>query len=202
MLVSPGRPRGPHITGMPFHWQSGIVVGRRFRRIELDVVADEEIEMAVAVVVEKGAAGAPAELLVVKAGLASDVGKGSVSVVVEQDVVSPEAAEQVVPAVVVVVADADAGLPAGASQAGFFGDIGERSVAIVLVQMRGRSLARRPVGVEARAIGEIDVEPAVVVVIEEGQAAAFGFNDVALVIDAAPDVGSIQSGFAGYVDEM
>ena len=157
--------------------------------------------MAVAIVVEQGAAGSPAELFVVDAGFAGDVGESAVAVVVKQDVVSPEAAEQIVPAVVVVVADADAGLPAGARQAGFFGDVGEGAVAIVFVEMRSRRLAGRPVGVEARAVGEINVEPAVVVVIEKGQAAALGFDDVALVIDRAPDVGSIQAGFVGHVDE-
>ena len=89
--------------------RDGVFVG-----IELDVIADEEIEMAVAIVVEEGAAGAPAHAFVVNAGLASDVGECAVAVVVKQNVVSPEAAEQIVPAVVVVVADANAGLPAGA----------------------------------------------------------------------------------------
>ena len=186
---------------MPFHWQSGILGGRRFRRIESYVIAYEEIEAAVAVVVEPGAAGSPAVLFVVNPSLAGDVGESSVAVVVKQDVVSPEAAEQIVPAVVVVVADADAGLPAGAPQAGFLGDVGEGAVAIVFVEMRSGGFAGRPVGVEARAVGEINVEPSVVVVIEEGQAAAFGFDDVALVINRAPDVGSIQSGFAGHINK-
>ena len=42
---------------------------RSFRGIELDVVADEKIETAVAVVVEKGAARAPANFFVVDSGL-------------------------------------------------------------------------------------------------------------------------------------
>ncbi len=138
---------------MPFHWQSRIVGGRRLCRIEFDVVAHEKIEVSVAVIVEPGAAGAPAILFVVDSGFAGDVGESAVAVVVEQDVVSPEAAEQVVPAVVVVVADADAGLPAGAAEAGFFGDVGESAVAVIFVEMRGWGLAGRPVGIEARSVG-------------------------------------------------
>ena len=157
--------------------------------------------MAVAVVVEPGAARSPAILFVVNPGLAGDVGESPIAVVVKQNVVSPEAAEEIVPAVVVVVADADAGLPAGARQAGFFRDVGECAVAIVLVEMRSGCLAGRPVRVEASSVGEINIEPAVVVVIEEGQAAAFGFDDVALVIDRAPDVGSIQPGFVSHIHE-
>ena len=121
--------------------------GRRsFCGIELDVVADEKIQMAVAIVIEPGAARAPADLLVVDAGFARDIGERAVAVVVKQNVVSPEAAEQIVPAIVVVVADADAGLPAGARQSGFFGDVGERAVAIVFVKMRSGSLAGGPIG--------------------------------------------------------
>ena len=122
------------MTGMPFHWQAGCA-GRvgSFGGIELDVIADKKIEMSVAIVVEEGAARAPADLFVVDSSFPCDVGKSAVAVVVEEDVVSPEAAEQVVPAIVVVVADADSSLPASASQAGFFGDVGESSVAIILV---------------------------------------------------------------------
>ena len=59
-----------------------------------------------------------------------------------------------------------------------------------------------PLRVEAIAVGEVDVEPAVVVVVEEGEAAAFGFDDVAFVVDAAPDVGSGQAGLLRHVDEL
>jgi hypothetical protein len=91
-----------------------------------------------------------------------NVGEGAVAIVVKKNVVSPEAAEQIVPAIVVVVADADAGLPAGAREAGFLGDVGEGSVAIVLVEMRSGRLSRRPVLAEARSVGQVNIEPAVV----------------------------------------
>ena len=80
-------------------------------------MGDEKIEMAVAVVIEPGAARAPANLFVVKAGFASDIGERAVAIVAKEDVVSPEAAEEIVPAVVVVVADANASLPPGPREA-------------------------------------------------------------------------------------
>jgi hypothetical protein len=43
---------------------------------------------------------------------------------------------------------------------------------------------------------------AVVVVIEERDAAALGFDDVALVINRAPDIGNVESGLAGYFYEL
>src|SRR6202795_4058476 len=110
--------------------------------------------MAVAIVIEKRAARAPAIFFVVDASFLRHVGERSIAVVVEQNVVAPEAAEEGVPAVVVVVADANAGLPAGARQSGFFGDVGKRAVAIIFVEMRSRRFPLRPLGIQSRTVGQ------------------------------------------------
>ena len=73
--------------------------------------------MAVAVVVEKGAASAPADFFVIDAGFLRGVAERAVAIVVKQNVVSPEAAEEIVEAVVIVIADANAGLPSSAREA-------------------------------------------------------------------------------------
>ena len=92
-------------------------IGRRnLVRIELEVIAHEEIEKAVSVVVKKRAAGAPANVLLIEPGFLRDICKCAVPIVMEEDVVSPETAEQIVPTIIVVVADADAGLPTRPSQ--------------------------------------------------------------------------------------
>ena len=62
-------------------------------RVELEVVADKEIKKAIAIVVEKGASGSPANLLLVEPGLARHVGKRAVAIVVEELIVAPEAAK-------------------------------------------------------------------------------------------------------------
>ena len=86
--------------------------------VEVDVVGDEEIEVAVLVVVEKGAAGVPAQSWFCgQAGLRGDVGEGAVAVVAVEDVLAVVADEEIVPAIVVVVADAAALAPAGARHA-------------------------------------------------------------------------------------
>src|SRR5437867_3240911 len=100
---------------------------------------------------------------------------------------SPEATKQVVVAVVVIIANADAGLPAGARQSGFFADVGKCAVAVVLVEMRSGRFSRLPASVELGAIGQVDVEPSVIVVIKKGQAASLGLDDVALMIRSAPN---------------
>ena len=89
--MSPVRPRGPHITGIPFHWHCAGPLGCGiFRRVEFDVIADEKIEKAVAVIVEKSAARSPANLFVEHTGLFGDVGERAVAVVAEENVVAPE----------------------------------------------------------------------------------------------------------------
>ena len=127
------------------------------RRVELDVIAHKKIEASIAVVIEESAAGAPVNLLVVQTSLAGYVGKRAIAVVVEQDVVSPEAAKQVIPAVVVIVADADSGLPPGACQARFFGHVAKRAVAIIFEQLGSRRPPRWPLLAQARSVRQINV---------------------------------------------
>src|SRR5262249_5719977 len=88
-------------------------LGPRLLKIELDVIADEQVQVSIAIVIEPRAPCTPAHLWIVDAGLARYVGKSPVAVVMEQDVVSPEAAEEVIPAVVVVITNANTRLPAG-----------------------------------------------------------------------------------------
>ena len=76
------------------------------RQIHVDVVGDEEIEAAVAIVVHKCAAGIPALSVAGDACFLADIGERAVSVVVVEDVLAEVGDEQVVPTVVVVVADA------------------------------------------------------------------------------------------------
>src|SRR5439155_8595542 len=100
-------------------------------QVEIDVVGDEEIEAAVAIVVDESAAGVPALAGAGDAGFFADVGKGAVAVVVVEDVFPEVRDEEIVEAVVIVIADADALSPAGMKQASFGGDVGESAVAIV-----------------------------------------------------------------------
>src|SRR5271157_2549382 len=99
---------------------------------------------------------------------------------------TPIAAEQVVPTVIVIVAHTDARAPSGAAQAGFFRHVGERAVTVVLKEvLRGRlAIGIRFFARQAVPVGKVDVEPAILVVIEKGQSTTLGFNDVFLVLNA------------------
>src|SRR6185437_4212297 len=106
-----------------------------------------------------------------------NVGERAISIVMEKDVAPPESTEQIIPAVIVVVAHANAGLPSGSRDSRLLRDVCEGSIAIVLVKMCRGNLPRRPVCIQPVAVSQIDVQPSVVVVVEESNAAALGFDN-------------------------
>ncbi len=107
----------------------------RSRQIEIDVVGDEQIEFAVAIVVDERAACVPARAFARHSCLLADVGEGTVTIVVVQNILAEVGNEQIVPSVVVVVADAHALPPAGMRDSGLRSHVGESSVAIVAEEM-------------------------------------------------------------------
>ena len=172
-------------------------------QVEVDVVGDEEIEMAVFVVVDPGAAGVPARFGagLEEAGAFGDVGEGAVAIVVIENVLAVVGDEEIVVAVVVVVADAAGLSPAGADvEAGTFGDIGEGAVAIIFEEAAMRLFALRET-LEAPAVDEEEIEPAVVVVVVEGQAAAGGFEKIFIFADAAENGFDVEAGAFDDIDE-
>jgi len=178
---------------------AGFGDGRGFQ-IEINIIGDEEIKMAVAIVIHEGAAGVPALASAGDAGFFADVGESAVAVVVVENIFAEVGDEEIVETVVVVVADADGLSPAGMGEAGFGGDIGEGAVAIIFEEMRGGLLAGGET-FEAGSIDEKNVEPAVVVVIVEGDAAACGLEEIFIFVLAAEDGFGVEAGFAGDVEE-
>ncbi len=172
--------------------------GRVLER-EAHVVGDEQVQVAIPVVVQEAASGSPARLGVQEPRRLRHVREGSVAVVPVEGVLPEAGAEEIFEAVVVVVPDADSGSPTHGTQAGLFRDIGERPVTIVLVEAVGR--ARRS-AVEAGAREQEDIHPAVVVVVDERTAAARRLQDVLLAFDASIDRRRVQPGGGSDVDEV
>src|SRR6202035_5461209 len=125
--------------------------------------------MAVAVIVDECAAGAPASLFSGDSGLLAHVGKSSVAVVVVENVLAVVSYEQIFEAVVVVVSDANALAPAAMAQSSSGGHVGKCAVAIVLEQVRCGFV---PSGktFQSPAVHQKNVEPTVVVIIVERHA--------------------------------
>jgi hypothetical protein len=101
--------------------------------IELEIVRDEQVEMAIAIVIEEGAAGTPSGFGVDETRFASDIFKGTVSQIAVELVLPEVSAEEVVVAVVVIVTDADSIGPSNGFESCLLCNIGEGTVAIVLI---------------------------------------------------------------------
>ena len=144
----------------------------------VDEAADEEVELAIIVVIEPDGAGGPAWSG--EPGFFGDVSERAVLVVFVQDAFAVGGDEQVRPAVVVVIPDGDAHAEVGAGDADFFGDVGEAAVAIIFVEgvADGLGGGRRP-KIAGAAVDEEDVHPAVVVEVEKCDAGAEGFGEIA-----------------------
>ena len=113
-----------------------------------------------------------------QAGLLRDIGEGSVAVVAVESVLSVVGDEEIVVAVVVVVANAAGLAPAGlVFQAGAGSHIGEGAVAIVLEEVAVRLLSSGK-SFQPPAVHEKQIQPAIVVVVVEGEAAAGGLEQI------------------------
>ena len=152
--------------------------------IEVDVVGDEQVETAVAVVVDERRARSPSEPRVLQAGALGQLGKRSVAVVAIQAVLAVVGDEQVLVAVIVVVARGGALAPAVRADARPGRHVLERAVAFVAIQVR-RWLATLREPFERGAVDEEDVQSAVVVVVEDRDAAPGGLEQVPVGAKAA-----------------
>src|SRR5215469_14102349 len=93
--------------------------------------------MAVSVVVQKGASGAPAGLLIPEPSRFRNNRKGAVPIVTVEDVLTEAGHKNILESVVIVVTDAYATGPAGEMQTRFLSHIRKGSIAIVLVKAIG-----------------------------------------------------------------
>ena len=85
----------------------------------------------------------------------------------------------VLPAVVVEVGDRNAHAPAFAGKAGLLRDVAKFQIALLTVE-RDHQIAALAIAIDRRSVDRDDVEFAVVVAVDEADAAAHRFQDVAL----------------------
>ena len=138
----------------------------RGREIEIHIVGDNQIEAAIAIVVDEGAARAPGLARSGDSGLLSDFSEDPMIVVVKA--VLPVVGDvEIFPSVIVVIPDADALAPTSRRQPCFGSDIGKGAVVIIMVEAIRRSLSRGK-SFQPCAVDQEDIGPAVIVVIEDG----------------------------------
>jgi hypothetical protein len=160
-----------------------------------DVVGDEQVEAAVAVVVEEGTAGAPARPCARDPGARGDVGEPAAPVVVEELVEPVVGDVDVGAAVVVEVADAGTLPPARAVDAGPAADLGEPAAAEVVIE----EVRACGAPVEAGAVDEEEVRATVGVVVEGGRAGPRALEQRPLIGGAAVEDRLPQARLRGNV---
>src|SRR6202162_2768339 len=147
----------------------------RCGQVQVDVIANEKVEPAIAIVIDKRTAGVPTRALARHARLLAYVGESPVTIVVIQNILAVIRYEQILPPVVVVIADANALAPARVPYSRLGGNVGEGAIAIVTEKMRS-GFAARGKAFEPRTIHQENVEPAVVVIIIKSDTTAGRFK--------------------------
>ena len=149
-------------------------------RRPFDVVGDEQIEPAVFVVIEPSRAGGPSAFIR-DTSFRGDVGESAVAVVVIEDGAAVASHVEIGIAVVVEVADGDSlAVVAFAADAGFFSDVGESSVAVVVIK-RAAQWMRRLVDIGGGGLDEVEIHQAILVIVEPGDSSAHGFEIILFV---------------------
>src|SRR5262249_28738734 len=108
--------------------------------------------------------------------LLRDVSESPVAVVAIQPVLAEIGDVEVFPPVIVEIPDTHALPPSLIRHARFISDIGKRAVAVVTIERGARRLRLSAQRTERRAVNQVDIQPAVVVIINKGAARARRFD--------------------------
>jgi hypothetical protein len=165
--------------------------------VDMDVARNKKVCVAVAIVIAPGCSGA--ESAAANARFFRDVFELAAAEIVIQNVTAIAGDEEVELAVVIVIGDGHAHAPAAAREAGLLRDVLESAVGLLMIE-RDHGITAFEVTVDGRAVYVDDVEAAIVIAIEEADAAAHGFDDVALL--AGGDVRDGEAERFCHVDEF
>ena len=172
---------------------AGITLYRLICEVPMHVAGYEQIEAAIAVeVAPRGARGPIAER---DTSLLSNIGEGAVVVVAVETVLAEVGDVEVGPAIVIEVADDRTKSPAIVGDTGLRSDVREGAVVIVVEERGMRRGGFAGLCLHRRSVDEVDVEPSVVVEIEQRDAGADAFKDVGLLRRAHLMVPGSEPGF-------
>ena len=158
--------------------------------------------MAVPVVVEKAASRSPPVAASGNTRILRNVFERAVAVVAIQDVLAPITHEEIVESIVVEVPNAAPLAPSRVRQAGFAGDIRECAVPVVVEQVASRGSATS-CSLERGAVDDENVRPAIVVVVEEGDAPTHHLQQEPLIDSVAELIdGLVHSSLRADVYEI
>src|SRR2546422_5216776 len=131
-------------------------------KVEIYIASDEQVEPPIAIIVAEGTARGPSAER--DPGLFGNVSESAVVIVPVETILSEVRHVDVRPAVVIEIADAHALSPPLVSHARLLRDVGEGAIAIIMVERGAWRFRLAAQCLERRAVDEVDVEPAVVII--------------------------------------
>ncbi len=157
--------------------------------MKIYIVDNHEIDKSISVVVTEGGSSRPSA--VGHTSFCGHVGEGAISVIAIEDVAAQAGHIKVRPAVVVVVSYSSAHSKAWRGKARFCRHIGKSAVVVVMVK-NAEALRAFHRHFNRWGIREINVGPAVPIIVQQNHSTAHGFHDVFLC-----RVGGMFEGDAG-----
>src|SRR6202162_859549 len=144
---------------------------------KLHKLADEQIQLAVIVIVKPDRAGGPSRRA--HSSFFGDVSKSAVTVIVVKNVPAVLGDVNTLETVAVIVPNRHALAVSATANSCLGGHVGECPVSIIAIQ----SIAKRRIGIEEiafAAVDQINVHPAIIVAVEEGAAGPGGLRQIML----------------------
>src|ERR1700691_5582548 len=139
-------------------------------------MCNKEVRPAVAVVVTKSRTRRPTRILV-QPRLSGYVAERAIVVVAVEDDPAKTGDQQIGPAVIVKVSNGRPHSPAGIADTGLFRNIGKRAIVVVMEERTARFAAGQR-HVDSGRIGEVNVGPAVAIIVDERHSPAHRLHDV------------------------
>src|ERR1700733_6840919 len=146
--------------------------------VKVDIVGHHQVHVAIPIVVAKRRSGRPPSIP--NSGFGSYICEGAISIIVIENVAAEAGYVKVRRSIVVVVSYSPAHGQASFRQPCLFSYIGKCSIMIVMVKSPKARFSRAR-HIDGWSVGKINVRPAIAVIVEDDNAAAHRFEDVALV---------------------
>src|ERR1700730_3295900 len=147
--------------------------------IKLDGTRHKQIQTTTAVVIAPSSTRGPASYCYSR--LFSDVAECTIVIVAIEAILAKVRDVDIRPAIVIEICDGYSEAPALVGDSGFFGHVSEGTVTIVVEQHGpGRGLSSLQRG-KCGAVQHIDIQPAVVIVVDQTDARAVNFDDRGLL---------------------
>src|ERR1700733_12318875 len=142
----------------------------------MDIAGNEQVQLTVTVIVTKARAIRP--VAEGHSSLLSNICERPITVVMKETVLSEITYIQIWPAVIVVVSHSHAVAPAAVGYAGLGSNIGKGAIVIVMEEGGVWRLSLAIHCFIGRTVHQVDIDPAIMVVVQQGHARAGCFQDV------------------------